>query len=543
VSLANYGTNCTDGEQTVTIALSEFKDIISGELLDIQKPLTGSVHARFWHSHAFEVTILKLVLVNNPTEVPVLATPTAVPTGDFMTSNHALIEPTPTLQRPKPTPTVGVIDFESLLAEDSMEGLVGVKYEVESELVERVGFFVDGNLINVESYEPYYLGGDTLGTPLGYDLSQLEEGSHELMVEVEGLDGSVQREKRNFKGSKKHSLSPTPTVYSLTPTTTPLPGITPTPLVTTAPVVRDVVRTWELQSVDAMKDTKDAICNQRPDDWIKAWVGAAKELGATHVAISMPYDNPSCGDAEAYTQRWIGAIRAGGLKVWHRQMPMAFEGIYSVTKQTSGDAFIGMIQDYIGANADHYQAGDIFTPIPEPQNGGIRGITYCAQGVCQFTSKEHFNSWIREVTTEARQAFATIGLADMKVGYYGFDGFVAWGANNPDWEGILEDETIRLMGNITIDHYPEAIGSTMEQGLTELEARYPGVPIVIGEWGTITGGDVEQQVKDAMGAAARHNVVGFNYWHFGPGGTGEQLIDDGFVKRSQFDEVQAVYTR
>jgi hypothetical protein len=296
---------------------------------------------------------------------------------------------------------------------------------------------------------------------------------------------------------------------------------------------------WPIRSVSSMKQTKDRICNQAHGDYIGRWVSMAKKLGANYVAVETPYDNPGCGNSVAYTDAWVKEIRKQGLRVWHRHMPLAHEGIYDTPKQKV--EFKPMITDYIRSNRQLFAAGDIFTPIPEPQNGGIHGVTHCSQGLCQYDSKEDFNRWLREVTLMSRQVFTEIGFPEMKVGYFGFDGFVAWGDNNPDWTGILEDETVRVMGNITIDHYAEAVGSTMRQDLAELKTRFPGVPIVIGEWGTITGGDVEAQVRETMQAARDAGVIGFNYWHLGSGGN-EALIDDNFNPRPHFDEVQAFFS-
>ena len=297
--------------------------------------------------------------------------------------------------------------------------------------------------------------------------------------------------------------------------------------------------TWLIESIDAMKDTKDAVCSQRASSWITRWVKKAKELGANYVAISTPYENPSCGDSYVYTKKWIKIIRSQGLRVWHRHMPLAFEGIYATAK--SQKDFLTLIYHYITENPDLFASGDIFTPIPEPQNGGIQGITYCASSVCQFSSASSFNQWLRSAMTTSVHAFNAAGITNIKIGYFGFDGFVAWGDNNPDWHGILEDATIKQMGNITIDHYPELVGDTMDNDLTELQTRYPGVPIIIGEWGTVTGGDVVQQVEDDMGAAKKHGVVGFNYWQFGPSGVGEPLINTDFSNRLQFATVQSFY--
>ncbi|KKR33148.1 MAG: hypothetical protein UT63_C0023G0011 [Candidatus Gottesmanbacteria bacterium GW2011_GWC2_39_8] len=336
------------------------------------------------------------------------------------------------------------------------------------------------------------------------------------------------------------ALAPTPTSAALpspTPTGTPTPIATSTPNPTPLPTSG---YSWPIQSVSSMKETKDKICGQDSQVFIDSWVDKAKNLGANYVAVETPYDNPSCGDALNYTRMWVNSIRSRGLKVWHRHMPLAFEGIYSVAKNNGSD-YLNMITDYIKNNPSLFAEGDIFTPIPEPQNGGISGITYCAEGVCQYNNAGHFNQWLRNAMTASDNAFSIVGLGGkLKIGYYGFDGFVAWGDNNPDWNGILEDATIQQMGNITIDHYPQLVNDSMVNDLNELQARYPNVPIVIGEWGTVTSGDLIQQVVDNMSAAKRPGVVGFNYWHMGMGGN-EALINDDFTSRSQYSTVQSYF--
>jgi len=345
---------------------------------------------------------------------------------------------------------------------------------------------------------------------------------------------------------------PTPTLRIFnTPTLPPSPTIPPFPTLTLIPTLTGssapasitpspTRSSWSIQSVSSMKETKDRICGPRPADFIKKWVDSAANLGVNYISIETPYDNPQCGSSIGYTKAWIDAIRAKGLHVWHRHMPLTFEGIYGAVKNPGAD-YTKLISDYIKANPGFFAEGDIFTPIPEPQNGGIAGVTYCPQGICIFKDAKYFNVWLRSAMDSSETAFGTIGLGGkMKIGYYGFDGFVAWGDNNPDWDGILEDETVLKMGNITIDHYPEIVGDTMENDLKELEARYPNIPIVIGEWGTIAGTNLEQQVRTSMQAAKRRSVVGFNYWHMGVGGN-EELIRDDFSAKSQYDEVQSFF--
>jgi len=334
--------------------------------------------------------------------------------------------------------------------------------------------------------------------------------------------------------AKKPTPKPSPSITSgPSATVTPLPSVSAT---LTPPIVSPG---WQIKSVSSMKETKDRVCNPRDALFIQSWITAAVELGVTHIAVETPYDNPTCGDAVSYTKLWVDAIHARGLHVWHRHMPLAFEGIYNTPKSSTTN-YLTQISTYIKTNPGLFKSGDIFTPIPEPQNGGIAAITYCPQNICIFTGQAQFNTWLRDAIDVSQSAFAAINVSGVKLGYYGFDGFVAWGDNNPDWHGILEDATITKMGNITIDHYPEIVGDTMENDLNELQAKYPTTPIVIGEWGTITGGDTEAQVLQTMKAATRPNVVGFNYWHMGMGGN-ESLINEDFTKKAQFDEVQSFY--
>jgi hypothetical protein len=368
-----------------------------------------------------------------------------------------------------------------------------------------------------------------------------------------GSDIAYAAKEKNADGNigKNLKLTPTPvatTAPSLAPTVflteTPTPraslsqalALTPTPTRS----VESSGSMWEIKSVSSMKETKDKICGQDNDTFIEKWVNRASELGANFISIATPYDNPSCGESVAYATHWVNAIRAKGLRVWHRHMPLAFEGIYNAPK--SKDDFLDLISNFIKNNRVLFAEGDIFTPIPEPQNGGIQGITDCSQGVCQFSGSQDFNKWLREAMDVSEKAFDDIGLGGkIKIGYFGFDGFVAWGDNNPDWNGILEDSTVSRMGNITIDHYPEEVGDTMDNDLSEVEARYPGTPIIIGEWGTITSGDAVHQINDSMGAALNHkSVIGFNYWHMGMGGN-ESLINDDFSKKPQFETVQSFY--
>lgn len=319
----------------------------------------------------------------------------------------------------------------------------------------------------------------------------------------------------------------------------------------TSAVLNDVApnHRWNLQSVDAMKVTKDVICTgaQKDITYINNWLDKAVESGATHVAISQPYDNPACGNSLTYTQTWVTAIRAHGLKVWHRHMPLAFEGIYSTTKSNS-DYYFDMISSYITSNPTLFATGDVFTPIPEPQNGGINGVTGCGS-VCQFQSQKDFNNWLKTAMLVSELSFKQLGYnpGDVKIGYFGFDGYVVWGECNSDWSGILTDATVTRMGNITIDHY-ECGGRSMLTALTDttksFRKKYPTTPLIIGEWGTIQATNSATQVTaltSAYDAFISANVVGVNYWHLGTGSSNEALVNADWSVRAAFNTLKSYF--
>lgn len=331
----------------------------------------------------------------------------------------------------------------------------------------------------------------------------------------------------------------------------------------TAPVVippatTSTTSTWVVQSVDAMKLTQDALCNTPSTSTINSWMDRAVEVGATHVAISTSYDSaPGC-DAQAFSQKWVTLIRAHGLKVWHRHKDRGFEGWWGADKNRSpdGNRHLKTMSDWILSNPSLVQPGDIFTPFPEPQNGGISGVTWCGSPAnCQFANAADFNEWLRMAQNTAKLALKATGkniattIGDPNgvfVGASGFDGFIVAGVNNPDWQGktFLESATVAAMDNlIAVDHYT-ADASRMAPELAIMRGVWPNALFVIGEYGTtdqttdVARVDAAQKAFTAFKAATY--IVGVNYWHLGYGGN-EALLNDDNSKRPHFTTVQSFY--
>lgn len=523
VSLSSYAQNCHEGSQAVDIPLSHFPH------LDVNRA-AGPFHVRFWHPDKLSIEIFSAKLLNtndnqnqNPSEdnnsehYPNYK-------GEYWNLN--LGESFQIPNRPSnlvrnddkinfewnqhsPSDQINVDRYIVRWTNSQYFDTGTYRFRTESD--DGVRLYVNDKLI-IDQWNDHPKRTDII------DVFFSHSGDQKIILEYYENTGHAIMNFNYERITGQPSSAPT-----VTPTFPP-----------------DLVKSWDIQSVSSMKETKDRICGKPDRAYIEKWVDKAKELGVTHIAVETPYDSPTCGEVISYTNTWIDVIRSRGLKVWHRHMFLAFEGIYDTPKNSSVD-YLSKIRGYINDNRHMFREGDIFTPAPEPQNGGIGNFTHCEQNICMFKNIAHFNQWLRDAIDVSNNAFQDIGLGgQIKTGLYGFDGFIAWGSMNPDWNGILEDETIRKMGNIAIDHYPELVGDTMENALNELQARYPGVPIIISEWGSTGSQDLTGQVRRSMGAAKRPGVVGFNYWHMGMGGN-EALINSDFTNRSQFEEVKAFF--
>lgn len=338
---------------------------------------------------------------------------------------------------------------------------------------------------------------------------------------------------------------------------------TPPPILTPEPAfVLENTKAFVIRSVDTMKLSKDAVCDQPTDEEIQKIVTAAKDMGANYVAIETPYDDPLCASSVAYTNRWIEAIRAAGLSVWHRHMPLRFEGIYDqpIEVRRLGDDLTGQerevgeqilsvplelldqyqiqIYSYVLDNRDMFREGDIFTPSPEPDSRGVNGITGSSP-LNQFSSVEDFNLWLINTTTIVKEAFEKIGLNDtVQVGFWGFSGFTAAGLDNSDWTGktFLTCRAIDSMnGIVTLDHYSDQMQRDLEEAIVTLSSNCPNefVNLMIGEYGA----DSEAQVREALQASRDLGLLGFNYWST----AGIQWLGDEGSPNDLFDLLQKYY--
>ncbi len=373
------------------------------------------------------------------------------------------------------------------------------------------------------------------------------------------------------------ALQATTTQTEVIPTKTPTEAPTSTQVPATSTVEPTVEAQSQQEEIDladsTMKQTKDMVRNPLSEHEIEIIVDKSVELGVTHVGIENPYDNPKGGNSVEYGRQWINIIRSRGLNVWHRHMPLRFEGIYDepkiVTKKEyekddegklkldenmnpimKPDAYITQVGNFIRENPDLFVEGDIVTPIPEPQGPGVRGIN-CGEE-CMFDSVDDFNAWLVTLDKETKKALADIGQGGgrVKVVCCGFDGFIVWGDNNPDWIGksFLYEDTVAQLGAIAIDHYPQG-GATLEEDLQEYRDQWPGVDVYLSEVGAIPRDGAPEEVKaDAQmladGIRAHKDIIkGVMYWH-AAGGREGLLEKKGakYVNRPPFEVFKELYS-
>lgn len=279
---------------------------------------------------------------------------------------------------------------------------------------------------------------------------------------------------------------------------------------------------WKIQSIDTMKISRDLAREKLRDlsfdTTIDMQIKQIAQTGATHVGIATPYDDQFI----PILNRWVQSARNHNLKVW-------FRGNFSGWEKWFGYPAISRAQhlaqtaDFIKANGNLFEEGDIFTPCPECENGGPGDprLNGDSDGHKQFLIDSY------RVATEA---FRSIGKG-IEVGYYSMNYDVA--------KLIMDPKTTTALGGIvTIDHYvrtPERLDADISA-----IARSSGGRVYLGEFGApipdIHGNlsELDQQnwIDQALRLIAENpHVVGVNYW-VNVGGSTALWKNDGTEKKA-----------
>ncbi len=227
---------------------------------------------------------------------------------------------------------------------------------------------------------------------------------------------------------------------------------------------------------------------------------------------------------------WVSEARKNGLKVWFRGNFSGWEGWFGYPQFTSVTEHHTKTKNFITKHPELFEAGDIFTPAPEPENGVIGDPRFYPG------NKDTFNQFLVDSYINCSQAFADI-RKPITCGYFSTNADVA--------REVLTRKVVKQIGNVVvIDHYtktPETFGRDIEYLYRQFEA-----PIVLGEFGApipdLQGDLTEEEQKRIVTSLLnqlyqhRHIVKGVNYWTFA--GSSTSLYNNDGIPRQVVEELK-----
>lgn len=274
---------------------------------------------------------------------------------------------------------------------------------------------------------------------------------------------------------------------------------------------------WSMQAIDTVKYSRDVARqfakDQDFDQVIDEQAQAIARTGATHIAISTPYDD----EFIPFMSRWVESARKYQLKVWFRGNFSGWERWFGYAS-ISREEHLALLTGFIKSNGNLFEDGDIFTSCTECENGGPGDPrrTGDVTGHRQFLIDEY---------RTAKEAFRLIGK-NVTANYFPMNGDVA--------NLIMDQATTQALGGVVvIDHYV-ATPEILDQNVTDL-SRKSGGKVVIGEFGApipgihpkMTEAEQAEWLNQALQKlVANPNVIGINYWT-GFGGTTKLWRSDG----------------
>lgn len=267
---------------------------------------------------------------------------------------------------------------------------------------------------------------------------------------------------------------------------------------------------FRFTSIDTMKYSRDNAKNPATEKDIPFYVSAVANLGATHIAIATPYDE----EFYPVLKTWVTEARKHHLKVWFRGNFSSWEGWFDHKPFTDPNEHHALTKAFIEKHPDLFEKDDIFTPVPEAENGGMGD----PRGSDEKTAK--FNQFLVASYNSCVDSFEKINV-QVHCGYFSTNGDIA--------RDIITPETVKAVGNtIVIDHYVNS-AQRMSDDLDYLVRKFPEAQIVIGEFGApiedINGTMSEEEQAKFVGEVLevfnkhRTEVVGVNYWLLSGGGT------------------------
>lgn len=260
-------------------------------------------------------------------------------------------------------------------------------------------------------------------------------------------------------------------------------------------------RFFDVVSFDTMKLSRDSARNEKVTANIPTMVEQLAKLHPTHVAIGTPYNE----EFIPVMKKWTGAIHSRGMNVWFRGNFSQWEDWFDYGRMKNPSDHIELTYQFITSHPELFRDGDIFTPVPEPENGGFGDPRF------SLKSKTEFFDFLPKSYKRCQEAFAKI-RKNVTCGYYSVNGDVA---------KLFTRQDVQKIGNVlAIDHYVKTPKQLVDDARTLHEKT--GADIILGEYGAPIPdihGNLNQdeqaalieQNLDAL-TKARSFIRGINYW-------------------------------
>lgn len=277
-----------------------------------------------------------------------------------------------------------------------------------------------------------------------------------------------------------------------------------------------------IKSIDTMKYSRD-IAREKSNDpsfdaVIEKQVSDIAQTGATHIAIGTPYDK----EFLPFLKKWVDSARKNNLKVWFRGNLSGWERWFDyppIDRQTHTK----LIGEFIKANPDLFENGDIFTPCSECENGGAGDPRKTGDTI-------GFRNFLIDEYNISLQVFREINKK-VAAGYFAMNFDVA--------KLIMDPATTRAVGGIVvIDHYVNSPAKLASDAKSLAEQS--GGKIVFGEIGVpipdLNGEMSEDEQAEWIDKALNGlkevpDVIGVNYW-VNVGGSTQIWDKDGNPKKA-----------
>lgn len=289
-----------------------------------------------------------------------------------------------------------------------------------------------------------------------------------------------------------------------------------------------------------MKLTKDVLMNQPSEEIVKKVVKAAKEIGATHVALAIPLNKteeysgtPSPLTVEEYTSLWANEIHLAGLNILWRGTFCEVEGIYSFQKAVGSNRkpmnyYWDAAYNYIKDNPTFFSGGDLWAILPErTENIWSDDTSFIWHGDSGI--QDNYVNFFKELHDRSKQAFNEIGV----------DVVVNMTANN--WtevdSGWIHQSYFDNSGVVAFDHYgrDHMVTSLIDDYQSTFNKKNE-IPMFHQEWadywnegnGQERLSYLEEVLSVVNNYAIEGKLIGFNYWGFWPE-TGQAGSDEGIL--------------